>query len=171
MREIWRPLKYHDMDLSNDFMVSNTGKIKSLRTNRILKTNFNKSTGREEVCVSLGSRGNLLCMKVHIAVASSFLDDYKDGLQVNHKDGNCRNNYVDNLEWVTFKENMNHGFDHKLMRLERIRVKCEDTGKIYESLHDAEKDTGDSRSAISRRLTGKIKRKQTKRGHFWSLLN
>jgi hypothetical protein len=53
--------------------------------------------------------GKRFSIPIHIAVARTFLDDRtSEGLQVNHKDGNKENNNVNNLEWVTAKENMQH---------------------------------------------------------------
>lgn len=48
---------------------------------------------------------------VHTLVANQFLQKNKDKTQVNHKDGNKKNNCVDNLEWVTPSENMRHSVD------------------------------------------------------------
>lgn len=48
---------------------------------------------------------------IHTLVATTFIEheDYKN--QVNHKDGNKQNNNVDNLEWVTAKENIQHSIN------------------------------------------------------------
>ena len=43
---------------------------------------------------------------VHRMVAKAFCNGYKNGLTVNHIDGNRLNNNASNLEWVTHKENM-----------------------------------------------------------------
>jgi hypothetical protein len=48
------------------------------------------------------------CMHVHRIVAETFLSKPEGAVEVNHKDGNKRNNRVDNLEWVTKSQNILH---------------------------------------------------------------
>lgn len=58
-----------------------------------------------------GKRKNIF---VHRAVMDAFVGPCPKGMAVNHKDGNKLNNHLDNLEYVTPKENMIHAAEHGL---------------------------------------------------------
>lgn len=64
-----------------------------------------------------GKNGKREHKKVHRFVADAFTPNPHGKLQVNHKDGNKKNNSVTNLEWVTNKENAEHRkMIHNLIR-------------------------------------------------------
>lgn len=51
---------------------------------------------------------------VHRFVATQYIPNPDNLPEVNHKDGDKQNNHVDNLEWVTRKENHHHAMKMKL---------------------------------------------------------
>lgn len=128
MKEIWKRLIYHGKDLGDWYEVSNLGNIRNARTKCIRKLNV-LETGYAFVGVSLGSKNVKPCIKVHRAVAETFILNENNLPAINHLDGNKLNNCVDNLEWCTYSDNTKHalrtglsiplpsGFDNKLSKL------------------------------------------------------
>jgi predicted XRE-type DNA-binding protein len=51
---------------------------------------------------------------IHRLVAEHFIPNKSNNPQVNHIDGNKLNNNINNLEWVTASENIQHSYDKKL---------------------------------------------------------
>lgn len=103
MKEEWEPIKGYE----GLYEVSNTGKIKSFHygKTRILHQNINKR-GYHHVILSKDKVKKDI--RVHRLVASAFIPNPNNKPEVNHIDGNKDNNNVDNLEWATCKENINH---------------------------------------------------------------
>lgn len=137
----WQPLIYEDLDLSDRFLISNDGLLYSLKTNKILKQHLNKQ-GYYVYAASLGKRGKNKIIKIHRAVALMFVEGYKKGLVVNHKDGDKLNNNYENLEWITQKENTLHALKHGLMNNQCKRIICEQTQQVFNSIEEARKWCG-----------------------------
>ena len=101
MEEIWK--KYY---LDNDYLVSNLGNVRSLKTNIVMKKNIDRY-GYEYI--SLKGKVNKK-KKVHRLVAECFIENDKKLSQVNHKNGIKTDNNVKNLEWCSQSENIKHMF-------------------------------------------------------------
>ena len=104
--------EWREIDGFPNYMVSNTGEIKSL--------NYNK-TGKEKVLIphklsngylgiNLYDNDKKSCyLLIHRLVAQAFLPNPNGYRIINPKDENRSNNSVNNLEWCSYKYNLNYG--------------------------------------------------------------
>lgn len=139
-----------------DYQVSNTGKVKSLKygKERILKQGTNEYGYH---MVQLFRDGKYKNMKVHRLVAEAFIPNPYNLPFINHKDENPSNNNITNLEWCTQLYNINYGTHNKRMAKTKTgiyntkiskAVICIETGVVYPSLADAQRQLGFSKSNI-----------------------
>ena len=85
--------------------------------------------------------------KVHRLVADAFIGNPEGLPQINHKDGNKKNNHVNNLEWCTNSHNMKHAVRIGLIRLDGIhnpnhKLRIEDVDYIKKHFISRDKDNG-----------------------------
>lgn len=106
---IWKTLQYNG-ETYNKFEVSSDGQLRNVKTGTVYKQHLNRE-GYNQVCVSLGSRNKKNVFKIHKAVAETFIFNPDHKKTVNHIDGNKQNNSIENLEWATYSENVQHAFD------------------------------------------------------------
>lgn len=112
--EIWKSIKDYP-----DYEVSSYGRVRSIdryitnslnRTifykSKILKFSHNNKTGYNQV--ALYKNKKIKTFSIHRLVAETFIPNPNNYLEVNHIDGDKTNNHVENLEWVTRKENITH---------------------------------------------------------------
>jgi len=101
--ENWKPIPGYE----GRYEVSDIGRVLSNRTNRFLKPNI---MNHGYACVHLysGGRQSRVVKTIHQLVALAFIPNPHNCREVNHKNFLKRDNRVDNLEWVTRKENVAH---------------------------------------------------------------
>ena len=137
---IWK--EYPECD---KYLVSNTGEVKNAKTGRIMMGS--KQNGYRFLCLYLGKDIPKMNRLIHRMVAQTFLDNPEDKPVVNHKDTNILNNHVDNLEWVTYKENMNttetiknlkRGKNSKIIH--QILIESGEVIKTFDSFSECEKN-------------------------------
>lgn len=78
-----------------------------------------RSEQKKDARVNLWKGGKEHTFLVSRLVAMTWCDGYEDGLTVNHIDGNPMNNRVDNLEWMTHRDNVRQAFEDGLIGIEK----------------------------------------------------
>ena len=141
------------------YEISNTGKVKSLIKGRLLKP-ANHVKGY--LFTTLTKDGKHRRFYIHRLVASAFLDNKEKKSEVNHIDGNKKNNHVDNLEWCSGIENKEHAYRiGKRPTMAQVPVEMfSDSGTLlnaFPSMNEASRVTGIHCGRISNCCSGKCK--------------
>lgn len=105
------------------YQVSNLGNVKSNTTQvnhfsgkRIRNGRYIKQTKNKQgyMRVMLWRDNKCKCFRVHRIVAENFIPNLLNVSEINHIDCNKQNNNVENLEWVTSKDNKAHAMKNGL---------------------------------------------------------
>ena len=115
--EIWKDIEGYE----GEYQISNSGNVKSLA--RLINYQWGKRKCEERMLKPYLTSYGYLTVKlsnknfmVHRLVAAAFIDNPNNLPQVNHKDGNKTNNKVENLEWITSRDNVVHAYNMKLRK-------------------------------------------------------
>lgn len=105
MVEIWK-----NISENSNYQISNLGNVK--RGYRTLKPIRHCRTGYARVNIRIN--GEPKALLIHRLVAKAFIPNPNNYPEVNHKNGINTDNRVDNLEWVTRKQNIKHSLKNNL---------------------------------------------------------
>lgn len=106
-KEVWKSVNNYE----GKYEVSNKGRIRRTCDNLILSAKISK-TGYYRVNLYKECR----CSKyIHRLVAIAFLANPNKYNEIDHLDGNKANNRIDNLEWVSHKENIHRALKKGLL--------------------------------------------------------
>ena len=104
---------------ANKYAISNFGRVYSFKREKFMKPStytdirINNSKATTYLRVKLRNPGEeSKLLPVHRLVAAYFIVNVGNKPTVNHKDGDGTNNHVDNLEWMTVKENIQHAIEN-----------------------------------------------------------
>lgn len=112
MKEVWEEIKGYE----GLYFVSNLGRVVS-RVREGAKGGvliFTKNS-KGYLTVGLCKHGTQNKFRVNRLVAKAFISNPHNKPEVNHINGNKKNNRVDNLEWVTHQENIDHAVENSLI--------------------------------------------------------
>ena len=108
-QENWKEIKGFDgnYSVSSEGIVRSNGLLKGKNSKvRILKTEMSKKGYLRVGLVKDGKQKKYL---VHRLVAIAFLDNPNNLPEVNHRNEIKTDNRVENLEWMSRRDNMNYG--------------------------------------------------------------
>jgi len=143
--EIWKDIPgfefYQASSHGRIRSVDHVGFAKGRKTTRVFKGRVlvasNNPCGYPQV--TLLGKHTKAC---HRLIADAFFGVLPKGLSVNHKDGNKENNRIENLEYVTPKENIRHAIE---TGLRKQRGAFNPTAKLTESqVREIRSRTGES---------------------------
>lgn len=130
------------------YVIDRVGIVFNGKTGKQIKPYTNKGYDNVVLC-----ENNIVkTHKVHRLMMYAWVGVNQD-MHVNHKDCNKLNNAIENLEYCTPLENMQHAFANGHYR--RNIVQCTQTGTIYDSIKLASEAVGMKRETLSRQLHGK----------------
>jgi len=158
------------IEKATNYEVSNYGQVRNKNTNKILKPTLIGGY----LAIGLRIDNKTTTAFLHRLVAIRFLVCNNEMFVVNHKDGCKTNNNMENLEWISQSENGKHAYRLNLHKPRRLGVSQYTKDyvfiKEYESLLDAEKETGISNGLISNVCRG-VRNRQTAGGYIWKYTN
>lgn len=170
------------------YQVSNQGNVRSL--DRIIKYKNGKSrlqpgapvnqykSNAGYMQVTLNKDGKQRTLNVHRLVMIAFKANPDNKPEVNHINEDKTDNRLNNLEWMTHKENCNHGtrierqvntgLKNGIYAKTRKKVLCVETGKVYDSIMEAAAELNLDNSHITKCCNGRYK---TTGGYHWKYYN
>lgn len=162
--------EWYDIPGFSKYCINKSGEIMNKKSGKTLKKGL--TNGYESV--RLWTEDGKKSKKVHRLLAEIFIPNEfpETNIQINHIDGNKRNNSLDNLEWCTAKHNMRHAINTGLHtygpnpnagRSHRPVIIIE-TGKKYESMSQCAREINGDPNKIQDCLSG---RQKTHRGYHF----
>jgi hypothetical protein len=154
-------------NISTSYFITQNGECYNSNTGKYLKGQINPKNKYLSYYLTLPNGGKKR-LYAHRLVAEAFIPNPENKKEVNHIDGNVLNNCIDNLEWVTPKENQQHALKNELRQFNHVYCFNKDKQLVAEYINIAEAANAVkiSRSIIFQELNKDIK--TLSGGFYWS---
>ncbi len=171
----WKPIEGY-----SNYMISDEGKIRNV--NRTSRHSVREKGGY--FVTDLYKNGKRKTARVHRLVAEAFIPNPENKPEVNHLNGNKKDNRVLNLEWTTKQENMRHAAANGLTShvpsygmlgkknpnggRKGKPFRIVETGEVFNTLAECEKIINGNDTCIQDCLKG---RQKTHLGYHFEYIN
>lgn len=156
--EIWKDVEGYE----GLYQISNKGRIKGLYG--IMTPQIDRA-GYMQIMLRRSGKSKLY--RIHRLVLNAFGNKpMKNQKYVNHKDLNKANNNIENLEWVTAKENSNHYEKNRNIKKYNATICYDEKGNKFNSYAEAAKFYGIAPNTVKNDCTLGIPTKKVKRMTF-----
>ena len=133
LTEAWRAVFDGSYEVSSLGRVRRVSASRGTRPGKLLRARPD-NRGKGYPTVFLRISGKTMTCKVHALVAVAFIGLRPRDLEVNHKDGDPRNNAASNLEYVSHADNQRHAGETGLMPRGRTHPGAKITEEVVLSI-------------------------------------
>ena len=144
--EEWKTVEIDNV-IYDDYEVSTKGRVRNINyrntgTVRVLKPQLDM---KDYYFISIWKDEEKRTFRVHRLVATMFIPNPYNLPQVDHINRNRHDNSVENLRWVSRQQNMNNAGK---------RIRCVETGEIFDTMAQASRKMNIDLSNLSKHLRG-----------------
>lgn len=178
-KEIYKHVTYPGVK-RDMYAISNYGNLMNIKTGKI-KKQYNDKDGYLQSVMMLDSNKSIP-IKIHRLVAWEFVEGYDEEnkkIVVNHINSVRQENYYQNLEWCTVKENTIHGYENGNCKRGEDNYRSKYSQKLIEKIC-REIDRGLNNIEIMKKFKFNKKRdnislydliRDTRRGKCWRFVS